>query len=206
MNVLLANAILSAVMNLVLLAGVPFLVYFVYQKRRRKLGFREVTQRAGLRLGKLRYITYSLVLSLVSVMMILVWPPPLESIANEGSAQRQFVGLGLTAPSIAMALIYGVVKTGFTEEFLFRGLIGGSLARRLPIIWANVVQAAIFLAPHLLLLAIMPQLSWFLPLIFVGALVVGWLRIKSGSIVGPWLIHASLNAATGLSVAVRSTL
>ena len=47
-----------------------------------------------------------------------------------------------------MALLYGVVKTGFAEELLFRGLIAGSLGRRLPLVWANLLQALIFLLPH----------------------------------------------------------
>jgi hypothetical protein len=33
---------------------------------------------------------------------------------------------------------------------------------------------------------------------------VGWLRIKSGSIVGPWLIHGALNTAICLIVALRT--
>jgi membrane protease YdiL (CAAX protease family) len=37
-----------------------------------------------------------------------------------------------------MALLYGVVKTGFSEELLFRGLIAGSLSRRLPLLWATL--------------------------------------------------------------------
>jgi membrane protease YdiL (CAAX protease family) len=41
-------------------------------------------------------------------------------------------------------------------------------------------------------------------LIFVGALVAGWLRMKSGSIIGPWVIHASVNVAMSLSIALRS--
>lgn len=62
----------------------------------------------------------------------------------------------------------------------------------------------IFLAPHLLLLAVMPEMAWFLALIFVGALGVGWVRLRSGSILGPWMIHAAANLAMGLSVAVRT--
>jgi membrane protease YdiL (CAAX protease family) len=103
-----------------------------------------------------------------------------------------------------LALLYGVIKTGFAEEFLFRGLIAGSLGRRLPLAWANLLQAAIFLLPHLLLLRTMPELWWLLPVIFVGALVKGWIRIRSGSMLGPWLIHATMNVATCLMVAVRT--
>ena len=60
-----------------------------------------------------------------------------------------------------MALLYGVVKTGFPEELLFRGLIAGSLSRRFSLLWANVVQALIFLIPHLLVLRIMLRCGAF---------------------------------------------
>jgi membrane protease YdiL (CAAX protease family) len=103
-----------------------------------------------------------------------------------------------------MALLYGVLQTGFPEELLFRGLIAGSLARRLTGAWANLLQALIFLAPHLLVLRIMPEMWWILPIVFAGAVFVGWLRIRSGSIIGPWLIHASANVTMCLSVAART--
>jgi hypothetical protein len=45
-----------------------------------------------------------------------------------------------------------------------------------------------------------------LPLIFAGALFAGWLRFRSGSIVGPWLVHATANVAVCQSVAARSGL
>jgi membrane protease YdiL (CAAX protease family) len=103
-----------------------------------------------------------------------------------------------------MALLYGVVQTGFAEELLFRGLVAGSLARRLPFMWANLGQGLLFLAPHLLVLRVMPELWPMLPVIFVGSLFFGWVRIKSGSVIGPWLVHASGNVAMCLSVAVRT--
>ncbi len=103
-----------------------------------------------------------------------------------------------------MALLYGVIKTGFPEELLFRGLIAGSLSRRFSLLWANLAQALIFFLPHLLVLRIMPEMWGILPVIFAGALFLGWVRIKSGSIIGAWLIHASGNVAICLSVAIRT--
>ena len=97
-----------------------------------------------------------------------------------------------------------MLKTGFAEELLFRGLIAGSLARRLSLFWANVWQAVIFLLPHLLVLFIMPEMCGIIPIIFIGSLFFGWVRIKSGSIVGPWLIHATANVTMCLSVAGRT--
>ncbi len=79
-----------------------------------------------------------------------------------------------------MALIYGGIKTGFAEEFLFRGLIAGSLSLRLSLVSANLVQALIFLAPHLLILLVLPEMWPILPAVFAGALFAGWVRIKSG--------------------------
>jgi membrane protease YdiL (CAAX protease family) len=201
---LLAAAVISAVINLLLLAGLPFLVYLLYQRWRHRRGFREAARRAGLVVGERRYLAYSAGLVLVAVAALLFWPPSVETLVRPGSPQRAFHGLGLGGPAIPMALLYGVVKTGFTEELLFRGLLAGSLARRLSLFWADVLQALAFLTPHLLVLRVMPELWVLLPVVFVAALVVGWVRIKSGSILGPWMVHAAANVTTCLSVAVRT--
>jgi membrane protease YdiL (CAAX protease family) len=60
------------------------------------------------------------------------------------------------------------------------------------------------LVPHLLVIRVMPEMWGLLPVIFAASLFLGWVRIKSSSIAGPWLIHASANVAMCLSVAVRT--
>jgi len=199
---LIVHAVVSAVANLLILAAIPFLGYFVYHKWCRQRGFREIARRAGLQQGERRYIGYSLAVTVVLLAGLVIWSPALEPFIREGSAQQAFLGLGFSGTVVIMALLYGVIKTGFSEELLFRGLIAGSLSRRMPLVWANVVQSLIFLLPHLLLLFIMPELWGILPLIFVVSLFKGWVRIKSGSIVGPWLIHGALNVAMCLYVAI----
>lgn len=201
---MIANAVASAVANLVLLVFVPFLLYWIWHRGRAKRSVGEVAERAGLRLGETRYLVYAAAFAAVSVVVLLLWPPPLETSLAEGSSFRVFEGLGLGPTAVGLALLYGVVQTGFAEEFFFRGLIAGSLARRLPFPWANLLQALVFLAPHLLLLTVAPEAWGLLPLIFAAALVLGWLRIRSGSILGPWIVHAAGNVAMALSVAVRS--
>jgi membrane protease YdiL (CAAX protease family) len=201
---MLVEAVLSAILNVVLLAGLPFLVYYGYHRRRHKRSFREIVQRAGLQLGERRYVGYCLLVAVVFVAGLILRPPALESSVQEGSGFQVFDGLGLGPLSIVMALLYGIVKTGFAEELLFRGLIAGSLSRRLPIVWANLIQACIFLVPHALVLFVMPEMWVALPFIFLGSLFAGWARIRSDSIVGPWLIHSSVNVAMALSVAIRS--
>jgi membrane protease YdiL (CAAX protease family) len=201
---LLANAAISALVNVLILACVPFLLDWAYQKWRHKRGFGEIAQRAGLRLGEGRYVGYSFAFALVAVAILVLWPPPLDPLVRHGSPQQSFRGLGLGGPAVPMALLYGVVKTGFPEELLFRGLIAGSLSRRRSVLWANLGQAIIFLIPHLLVLQIMPEMWSILPVIFAGSLFLVWVRIKSGSIIGAWLIHASGNVAICLSVAIRT--
>jgi membrane protease YdiL (CAAX protease family) len=203
-SLLLLKTAISTVLNLVLLAGLPFLGYFVHHRWRHARRFGEIARRAGLQIGPSRYLLYSGAFALSTVALLLVWSPPIEPFSREGSPQASFVGLGFGAPAVAMALAYGVVQTGFCEELLFRGLIAGSLARRMSVGWANTVQALIFLAPHLLILRVMPEMWAMLPVVFVGGLFLGWVRIQSSSILGSWLIHASLNVTMCLSVAVRT--
>ena len=201
---LLTNAALSALLNLLVFGVLPFLAYFAYQKWRQQRTFGEIARRAGLQLGPGRYVAYGVAFGLAAVAILALWPPPLAPFLRDGSPQQPFVGLGLGGPAVAMALLYGVVQTGFPEELLFRGLVAGSLSRRLPLLWANLGQAVVFLVPHLFVLTVMPELWGILPVIFAGSLLWGWVRIKSGSIIGSWLMHASANVAMCLSVAIRT--
>lgn len=200
----MADAAFTAIVQAAVLGGVPLLGFFIFHKWRHKRAFTEVARLAGLQLGVPRYLAYSLALSVVGLVAILAWSPDLEPFTREGSAQRQFAGLGFSARALALAFFNGVVQTGFTEELLFRGLIAGSLSRRLPLLWANLAQALIFFLPHLLVLMVMPEMWAVLPLVLVGALTFGWIRIKSGSILGSWLMHASGNFAFAMMVAIRT--
>src|SRR5687767_13059327 len=200
---MLLQGVASAVVNVVVLAVLPLLVYAAVQRFRHGRPLPEVARRAGLAAGDARSLAMGGAFALVGVLALVVFPPPLDVMVREGSPQRGFAGLGL-APALPLALLYGFVKTGFAEEVLFRGLIGGSLSRRLPSGWANLGQALVFLAPHLLVLRVMPELWPLLVVVFLGALFVGWLRIRSGSIAAAWLVHGSLNFATCLSVAART--
>jgi membrane protease YdiL (CAAX protease family) len=203
---MLLNAVLSTLLNLTLLAGLPFLAYAWWQKRRHQRPFAESARRAGLTVGDAGYLGYCLGTALILVLALVLLRPPVEPFVRPGSPQRVFAGLGLRWPAVPLALLYGVLKTGFAEELLFRGLITGSLARRLRVRWANVVQSLVFLLPHLLVLRLMPEMWGIIPLVLAGALFTGWVRIRSGSLLGPWLIHGAANVTMCLSVAVRTAV
>jgi membrane protease YdiL (CAAX protease family) len=187
-----------------LLGGVPLFTYSIWQRLRYSRTCSEIAKRAGLQLGCPRYLYYSLLIAAAFAAGLVIWPPPLEPLIRKGSMYRQFAGLGLSGQTITMALFYGVLQTGFTEELLFRGLIAGSLSRRLPLLWANLAQALPFFLLHLGILFIARE-TWvwgMLPVVFAVSLLFGWLRIQSGSILGAWLVHASSNVTMALVVAV----
>lgn len=97
---MLALAAISALVNLLILAGLPFLLYFAYQKWRHKRGLGETAQRAGLQLGEGRYVAYSLAFALAGVAILIIWPPPLGPFLRNGSPQQICRGLSLRAPAI----------------------------------------------------------------------------------------------------------
>ena len=198
------DSLFSAILQLAVLGGVPFFIYAAWQRLFRKRTFKDAAARAGLRWCEWRYLAYSAAFAAAGVALVAIFMPSTEVFTRQGSAQRQFVGLGFSAVAIAKAFLYGAVQTGLTEELLFRGMIAGSLSRRLPFVWANIVQALIFFLPHLLILQFAPELWPVLPLVFVGALVFGWFRIKSGSILPSWIMHASGNVGIALIVAIRT--
>lgn len=81
---MLADAMLSAILNVVVLAGIPFLVYFLWHRLRHKRGLAEVARRAGLQVGDPRYIGYCALFAAVSVALLLIWSPPLEFVQARG--------------------------------------------------------------------------------------------------------------------------
>ena len=103
---LLVNAILSAMVNLLILAGLPFFFYFAFQKWRRKRSFKEIAQRAGLQIGETRYIGYSLGFALAAVAILILWPPPFDLLVRKGSAMRSFASLDFSVQAITMTLLY----------------------------------------------------------------------------------------------------
>ena len=178
-------------------------VYMVTVHFWSKVPWKEAWTRTGLVVGKSRWWLISV--ALLPVFLGYAWLTyrlaPVT--ANDtSSAYFPLLGKGLTPRAVAAALSYGVVSAGFGEELLFRGLIAGALGRRLKLATANLIQALIFLAPHMLLLFVMPLKT--APLL-VGVLAMGsingWLRLKLGSIGPGMLLHGVGNTFVGLLVA-----
>lgn len=178
---------------------VPALIYASVVWLRERVGLREIAGRLGLTVGPARYYGWALLILLLTIgynIVISRWFPVVGAV-------REFAGQPLTVRNVLRALEFGLLATGLGEELLFRGLIGGWLGRRMRFWPANGIQAFIFTLPHLPLLTEAPQL-W--PFIFLGpflmGLLLGWLRLKSGSIFPGWIVHGMGN----VFVAIRAML
>lgn len=170
---------------------VPTLIYIATQSRKPERTAREAASRAGAAWGAPK--DYGVALALLPVLVFIGWlatsivPADLEETATASVVRLTSVGSAV-----------GIIFRAFGEEIFFRGLLGGVFMRRLGFGWGNLLQAVVFLIPHLPLLLIDLRLWPLLPIQFATGWLLGWLRYKSGSFVPSGLLHALVNLATGL--------
>lgn len=173
-----------------ILISIPVFIYALVVWLRERVGLREIAERLGLTPGPARYYGWALLILLLTIgynIVISRWFPVVGAV-------RKFAGQPLTVRNVLRALEFGLLATGLGEELLFRGLIGGWLGRRMRFWLANGIQAFIFTLPHLPLLTEAPQLWPFIFLApFLFGLLLGWLRLKSGSIFPGWIVHGMGN-------------
>ena len=95
------------------------------------------------------------------------------------------VGTHTGPAALAMDLVTGAIVAPFAEEVLFRGLIFGGLAQRVPVAAAAGISALLFALSH--------GLGVVAP-IFVLGLGLAYVYARSGSIWAPMTTHATVNA------------
>ncbi|WP_143420382.1 CPBP family intramembrane glutamic endopeptidase [Halorubrum vacuolatum] len=138
----------------------------------------------------------------------MLWISPDQVLDEMATTDMEGVTLGFakyldwnfTLTAVAILLFREAVYVTLGEELLFRGLIGGILFRRFGFHTGNLLQTAIFVLPHLLILVLVPGL-W--PMIVVWAAagwLMGWLYFRTGSIVPGWIAHTLGNVLATLQM------
>jgi membrane protease YdiL (CAAX protease family) len=89
------------------------------------------------------------------------------------------------------AVGFGALLAPLTEELFFRGVLVKAFGKR-SLTVGVIAGAVIFTLAH----AVQLSGAW-IGLVPIGsvALVNGWLRVKTGGITQPWLVHTVYNAA-----------
>ena len=178
------------------LLSLPTIVYLIVQSRGqdRASRFKAALARAGASWGS--PAAYGWALLLLPPMMLTGWlaialvPADLLSTSGVSIARLTSVGAAI-----------GVVLRPVGEEIFFRGLLGGVLMRRLGPGWGNLLQATIFLVPHVALLLLDVRLWPLLPAQFAAGWMMGWLRHKTDTFVPGAVVHVLVNIAVGLITA-----
>lgn len=101
------------------------------------------------------------------------------------------VGAHTGPVAFALDLVTGAAVAPFAEEILFRGLIFGGLAQRLPVTVAATASALLFAVSH--------GLGVVAP-IFVLGLGLAYVYVRAGTIWAPMVTHGVVNAVSLLLV------
>jgi membrane protease YdiL (CAAX protease family) len=170
---------------------IPAVIYLIVQSRRAGGSFAMARQRLGAVWGAPSGYAWAAVL-LVPLLVagwLAIVAIPADVLDTPGVSVARLTSVAVGA---------GVVLRAVGEEVLFRGLLGGVFMRRLGFWWGNLLQATLFILPHLLLLAVDLRTWPVIPVQFVAGCLLGWLRHKTGSFVPGAIVHAVANVAAGL--------
>lgn len=196
---LFLNELFGAVGQLLLFCLIPFIWWLVTARKENFFSW------IGLKKGHCKSSSVKIIVMILtavgayaglSVLCIQRLP---EGITTAGG---QFAGMGSKA--IPATLLYGYIRTGLSEEIVFRGFILKRCSAKFNFVVGNTVQAVLFGFMHgipfglatgnvlvMILLTVLPgAFGWF----------EGWLNEKhfEGSILPSWLIHGTINLITAL--------
>ena len=184
-----------------LVYGLPVVAYALVLKFIGQMGWHDVALRLGLTVGRPSYYLWAVGFTLVDFLLAWwVWKAVPESVrTNPKIAMSRFSGEKFTVRNILALLAFGMLETGLGEELFFRGLIAGWLAQHQGFWTTNLIQAFLFTLPHLLLLTVDVRL-WPMAVVapFIQGLMLGWLRLSSGSIFPGWIDHGLSNVASAI--------
>lgn len=192
---MIINEIIGAIAQVLLFTLIPFIVWLIAARKKMNffkwIGFKKPTHKGN--------ILLTLIVTLISVLVYgFLSNHVATSFSGEvTTAGSQFSGNGLAA--IPAAIAYGFIRTGLSEEIIFRGFILKRLANKIGFVAANIIQSILFglvhgipfgIATHnigvTVILTILPAAMGF---------IMGYINEKkfSNSIIPSWILHGTIN-------------
>lgn len=189
------NEFIGALVQLLLFSLIPFIFWLIFGRKKENffkwIGLKKIKHQ-----GK-PWVTLCAIVAAtglyigITIAVLGLLP---EGVTTAGS---DFAGKGFIAfPAV---LAYGFIRTGLSEEVVFRGFLLKRFAEKFGFVAGNTIQAVLFglmhgvpfgLATHNIPVAIVMTLlpgafGWF----------QGWMNEKrcGGSIVPSWLLHGTIN-------------
>lgn len=192
---ILLSQLVSAILQLVILTGIPLIWYFAGNHK--ISGF---FQWLGLKTAARAPIK---AMSAIFAGLILVTLLPYwylyqtGSLTYSGFTIDSYRQTGWSAQTILVILIWAILQTSLSEEIFFRGFLCKRFSRAWGWRAGAAAQAALFGAIHLPAVwgrGPLPALTVFLLTGGIG-FALGWLSLQraEGSILYGWCIHAAVN-------------
>ena len=178
----------------------PSLIYLTVKKRQGEERYNTLVN-LGWTSSKSIYFLQGLGMAIpIGVLMLVIMQMIPESVMENPMVSTSFyAGWSPSLSSFLFAWMREAFYVALGEEIFFRGLMGGWLERRYGFRIGNIVQAGVFLLPHLLLLMVSTSFWLVIVVQFLAGWVLGLLRSRSGSIHPGWLAHSLMNAVGALA-------
>jgi membrane protease YdiL (CAAX protease family) len=115
-----------------------------------------------------------------------------------------FVSKGLTLTRLFFLLVHNLLSNGFSEEFFARGMILSQLRALMTSEWALVLQGLVFALIHYGSTIhdehgnVIRILAYVIALNFPMGLALGFMALRSRSLVMPTIVHISLDTMKDL--------
>ncbi|MCQ2529151.1 MAG: CPBP family intramembrane metalloprotease [Saccharofermentans sp.] len=189
------SELVGAVGQVVLFALIPFIWWLITARKKENffkwIGLKKVKSNGGL-----------LKAVVIAVIALIVYGFMTNFLANKFAGDVTTAGSGFAGKGMAgipLAFVYGLIRTGLSEEILFRGFILKRISGKFGFMAGNVIQAIAFGLVHgvpfgaathnvgvTVALTILPAIVGF---------ILGWVNEKkaSGSIVPSWMLHGITN-------------
>ncbi|MDL2216085.1 CPBP family intramembrane metalloprotease [Ruminococcaceae bacterium OttesenSCG-928-N02] len=199
------SALISAVIQTLLLTLIPFLVYVIGHKTAkgfwRWLGVHKFPQKA---------LVYALIIAGASLILISLpqyWMFRQGYLYNNLNASLPAQALAQTGwgiQTMVVTLIWACIQTSFSEEIFFRGFVAKRLIGKIGFLGGNLLNAVLFGGIHLfgvIAYGFLPSAIIFLFTASIG-FALGYLMEKKaeGSILPGWILHAAVNVLSTVIV------
>lgn len=199
---ILLNQLTSAVLQLLIFMAIPFVWYFITNKR--VVGF---WNWIGIKVAPkppVKMMLYILIGFFISLIIPYIWLYRTGNLNYQGFTVDSFRQDGWSFQTIFVILVWAVLQTSLSEEILFRGFLCKRLCHKFGETAGNLIQALIFGMIHIAALPEKNLLAVCSAVLLTGGIgyALGWLSLKKaeGSILYGWAIHATVNILSPIFV------
>lgn len=195
----LLNQITQAILQLILFSLLPLLTYSI--SRRRLKGFLSYIGLKAERITNWKNVIAGFLLSFVILFLGMIIMNSAGAYGDSADLRIQEIG---SAGFIFSLLIHSFIRTGLSEEILFRGFIAKRLIPRIGFLYGNLIQAVLFGMPHFLFL---DGVSWHIGILqVVRSAIAGFIfcyvneKEAGGSLLPSWIFHGVINAVNSIVI------